>query len=44
MQVNKTMRRVVVTGMGMVTSMGLDVPTVWNRLLKANPESSNSPD
>ncbi len=34
MQVNKTMRRVVVTGMGMVTSMGLDVPTVWNRLLK----------
>jgi 3-oxoacyl-[acyl-carrier-protein] synthase II len=27
------MRRVVVTGVGMVTSMGLDVPTVWNRLL-----------
>ena len=29
----KTMRRVVVTGVGMVTSMGLDVPTVWSRLL-----------
>ncbi len=27
------MRRVVVTGVGMVTSMGLDVPTVWSRLL-----------
>lgn len=27
------MRRVVVTGVGMVTSMGLDVPTVWNNLL-----------
>jgi 3-oxoacyl-[acyl-carrier-protein] synthase II len=27
------MRRVVVTGVGMVTSMGIDVPTVWNRLL-----------
>ncbi len=27
------LRRVVVTGLGMVTSMGLDVPTVWNRLL-----------
>ena len=27
------MRRVVVTGVGMVTSMGLDVPTVWQRLL-----------
>jgi 3-oxoacyl-[acyl-carrier-protein] synthase II len=35
MSVNKTMgmRRVVVTGLGMVTSMGLDVPTVWKRLL-----------
>ncbi|MFH1595648.1 MAG: beta-ketoacyl-ACP synthase II [Pseudomonadota bacterium] len=28
------MRRVVVTGVGMVTPMGLDVPTVWPRLLK----------
>jgi len=27
------MRRVVVTGVGMVTSMGLDVPTVWSQLL-----------
>lgn len=27
------LRRVVVTGVGMVTSMGLDVPTVWSRLL-----------
>ncbi len=27
------MRRVVVTGVGMVTSMGLDAPTVWQRLL-----------
>jgi 3-oxoacyl-[acyl-carrier-protein] synthase II len=26
-------RRVAVTGVGMVTSMGLDVPTVWPRLL-----------
>lgn len=36
MSVNKTMglRRVVVTGLGMVTSMGLDVPTVWERLLQ----------
>ena len=35
MSVNKTksLRRVVVTGMGMVTSMGLDVPTVWQGLL-----------
>jgi 3-oxoacyl-[acyl-carrier-protein] synthase II len=33
MSCTKTMRRVVVTGVGMVTSMGLDVPTVWNRLL-----------
>jgi 3-oxoacyl-[acyl-carrier-protein] synthase II len=27
------LRRVVVTGLGMVTSMGLDVPTAWPRLL-----------
>jgi 3-oxoacyl-[acyl-carrier-protein] synthase II len=35
MSVTKTikLRRVVVTGLGMVTSMGLDVPTVWERLL-----------
>ncbi len=35
MSVYKTMglRRVVVTGVGMVTSMGLDVPTVWKQLL-----------
>jgi 3-oxoacyl-[acyl-carrier-protein] synthase II len=35
MSLSKTMgmRRVVVTGVGMVTSMGLDVPTVWQRLL-----------
>jgi 3-oxoacyl-[acyl-carrier-protein] synthase II len=35
MSVNKTkgLRRVVVTGVGMVTSMGLDVPTVWQGLL-----------
>jgi len=35
MSVNKTrdLRRVVVTGVGMVTSMGLDVATVWPRLL-----------
>jgi 3-oxoacyl-[acyl-carrier-protein] synthase II len=33
--VTKTMglRRVAVTGVGMVTSMGLDAPTVWERLL-----------
>jgi 3-oxoacyl-[acyl-carrier-protein] synthase II len=38
MSLKKTMglRRVVVTGVGMVTSMGLDVPTVWNRLLAGN--------
>jgi 3-oxoacyl-[acyl-carrier-protein] synthase II len=29
----KGLRRVVVTGVGMVTSMGLDVPTVWQKLL-----------
>jgi 3-oxoacyl-[acyl-carrier-protein] synthase II len=36
MSVNKTMgmRRVVITGVGMVTSMGLDAPTVWQRLLQ----------
>jgi 3-oxoacyl-[acyl-carrier-protein] synthase II len=28
------MRRVVITGVGMVTSMGLDVPTIWQRLLQ----------
>ena len=35
MSVNKTkgLRRVVVTGVGMVTSMGLDAPTVWKKLL-----------
>ncbi len=27
------LRRVVVSGMGMVTSMGLDVPTVWEKLV-----------
>lgn len=27
------LRRVVVTGLGMITSMGLDVPSVWDRLL-----------
>ena len=31
------LRRVVITGVGMVTSMGLDVPTVWSRLLAGNP-------
>ncbi len=30
---NMGLRRVVVTGLGMVTSMGLDVPTVWKGLL-----------
>ena len=35
MSLQKTMgmRRVVISGVGMVTSMGLDAPTVWNRLL-----------
>ena len=35
MSFSKTMgmRRVVITGVGMVTSMGLDVPTVWSQLL-----------
>jgi 3-oxoacyl-[acyl-carrier-protein] synthase II len=38
MSCGKTMglRRVVITGVGMVTSMGLDVPTVWNQLLAGN--------
>jgi 3-oxoacyl-[acyl-carrier-protein] synthase II len=30
---NLGLRRVVVTGLGIVNSMGLDVPTVWQRLL-----------
>ena len=30
---NMGMRRVVITGVGMVTSMGIDAPTIWNRLL-----------
>ena len=30
---NLDLRRVVVTGMGLINSMGFDVPTVWERLL-----------
>ncbi|MBM4285144.1 MAG: beta-ketoacyl-ACP synthase II [Deltaproteobacteria bacterium] len=30
---NLGLKRVVVTGLGIVSSMGLDVPTVWRRLL-----------
>lgn len=30
---NLDLRRVVVTGMGLINSMGFDVPTVWQRLL-----------
>jgi len=30
---NLDLRRVVVTGMGLINSMGSDVPTVWQRLL-----------
>ncbi len=48
---NKTneLRRVVVTGLGMVTSMGLDVPTVWEGLLAGHSgitrlEHLNSPE
>ena len=35
MSIRRTMnlRRVVVTGLGIITSMGLDVPTVWQSLL-----------
>ena len=33
MSCGKSMRRVVITGVGMVTSMGLDVPSVWSNLL-----------
>jgi 3-oxoacyl-[acyl-carrier-protein] synthase II len=27
------LKRVVVTGLGMVTSLGLDVPSTWNAML-----------
>jgi len=30
---NLDLRRVVITGVGLINSMGLDVPTVWERLL-----------
>jgi 3-oxoacyl-[acyl-carrier-protein] synthase II len=33
MSFGNNMRRVVITGVGMVTSMGMDVPTVWSNLL-----------
>jgi 3-oxoacyl-[acyl-carrier-protein] synthase II len=32
-RINLGLRRVVVTGMGIINSMGNDVPTVWQRLL-----------